>query len=123
MKKLLFGLGTIMLIAACNNNETKTGETVVKTADTASVVNAATTGSVPSTITTVVIAKTPQAMAAELCRLNKAIKTARSIGDQNMAAVSQKKYDEYNKTLREKFGNDYTAKKMIREIMEQCDKN
>ncbi len=122
MKKLLSGLVITMLMVACNNGETKADETAAKSADTVTMAKPA-TDTLPSTLTTVVIPETPEAMAAELCRLNKGIKTAKAMGDQPMADVTQKKYIEYNKALKEKFGNDYEAKKIIREIMEKCDKN
>ncbi len=122
MKIFLSGLVVTLLMVACNNGETKVAETAVKPVDTVSATKPA-TDTVPSTLTTLVIAETPEAMGAELCRLNKAIKTAKAIGDQAMADISQKKYNEYNKVLKEKFSNDDAAKRTIKEIMEQCDKN
>lgn len=122
MKKLLSGLVITILMVACNNGETKADQTAAKPADTVTAVKSA-TDTVPSTLTTIVITETPEAMAAELCRLNKSIKTAKAMGDQPMADVSQKKYGEYNLMLKEKFGNDESAKKIIKAVMEQCDKN
>jgi hypothetical protein len=122
MKKLLFGLVITMLMVACNNGEIQSDKVAPKPADNVTMAKPA-TDTLPSTLTTVVIPETPEAMAAELCRLNKGIKTAKAMGDQPMADVTQKKYIEYNKALKEKFGNDYEAKKIIREIMEKCDKN
>jgi len=123
MKKLLSGLGIAMLMVACNNGETKTSETDTKPADTLPAAKPAATDTVPSTVSNVVIPETPGAMAAELCRLNKGIKTAKAMGDMNMANVTQKKYDEYNAKLKEKFGKDELAKITIKSIMEKCDKN
>jgi hypothetical protein len=122
MKKLLSGLVITMLMVACNNGETKADETTAKPADTVTIAKPA-TNTAASTLTTIVIAETPEAMAAELCRLNKSIKLGKAIGDMPAAGVAQTKYNAYNKMLKEKYGNDNAAKIIIKKIMEDCEKN
>lgn len=122
MKELLSGLVITMLMVACNNGETKADGTAAKPADTVTIAKPA-TDTAASTLTTIVIAETPEAMAAELCRLNKSIKLGKAIGDLPAAGVAETKYKAYNKILKEKYGHDNAAKKIIKEIMEQCDKN
>ena len=121
MKKVLSVLVITMLMIACNNGEPKINETAAKTSDTVTAEKSV-KDTVPSTLTTVVIADTPEAMATELCRLNKGIKLAKAMGDQPMADVTQKKYMEYNQKMKQRFGNDELAKITIKSIMENCGK-
>jgi hypothetical protein len=57
-------------------------------------------------------------LAGELCKLNLLLKASKTPEEKSIARAN---YNAHEKMLREKFGSDEAAKKIIKEIMEKCD--